>query len=174
MTEICTEWCAFGGECSESFHGNRIPVKRSTRKADLEKHKRIIGDLAASKIFFLFSFYVFFCPIWMTIKTLDMNSAIILLKKRLALLFYDFLPWSFEVKLKRERVVDGGGARLCAWRWYALFCPLNHFFPLSLLPPPLPFPLTLIKSASLAWLPKIIGVGFGCHLLEMSPVSFFF
>lgn len=52
----------------------------------------------------------------MTIKTLDMNSAIILLKKRLALLFYDFLPWSFEVKLKRERVVDGGGARLCAWR----------------------------------------------------------
>lgn len=45
-----------------------------------------------------------------------MNSAIILLKKRLALPFYDFLPWSFEVKLKRERVVDGGGARLCAWR----------------------------------------------------------
>lgn len=40
--------------------------------------------------------------------------------------------------------------------------------------PPLPFPLTLIKSASLPWLPKIIGVGFGCHLLEMSPVSFYF
>lgn len=45
-----------------------------------------------------------------------MNSAIIMLKKRLALPFYGFLPWPFEVKLKRERAVDGGGARLCAWR----------------------------------------------------------
>ncbi len=119
------------GERSKSFHGNRIPEKRSTSKADLEKHKRIIGDLVASKIIFYSLFMYFFCPIWMTIKTLDMNSAIILLKKSLALPFYDFLPWSFEVKLKRERVVDGGGARLCAWRWYALFCPLNLFFPLS-------------------------------------------
>lgn len=97
-----------------------------------------------------------------------MNSAIILLRNvSVVFFFYDSLPCSFEVKLKRERVVDGDGAG------FVLGADTYSSAP-SITPPPLPFPLTLIKSASLPWLPKIIGVGFGCHLLEMSPVSIFF
>lgn len=55
MYRMMCDW----GERSESFHGNRIPAKRSTLKADLEKHKRIIGDLAASKIIF-YSLFMYF------------------------------------------------------------------------------------------------------------------
>lgn len=78
MTEKCTERCMCWGERRKSFHGNRLPAKRSMSKADLEKHKRIIGDLAASKIFF--SLFMYFLSYLNDDKKADMNSAIILLR----------------------------------------------------------------------------------------------
>lgn len=78
--------------------------------------------------------------------------------------------------IEKTRVVDVSA--LCAVLIRMSLSPQSLFLSLSLcLSPPslFRFSRSLIKSASLAWLPKIIGVGFGCHLLEMSPfLSFFF
>lgn len=57
-----------GGWLQSGFHGNRIPAKRSHSEADLEKHKRIMGDLAPNKKSFSFTFHVFFCHIGTMIK----------------------------------------------------------------------------------------------------------